>query len=118
MDRFYNCTSVQRNILTIMYSYLGFNEVTSFEEFISFMFKNAKFSISFTNVVNHTLAHIVKSFESVYPQYHNNYIKYFWLNESNMIEHMKAGSSIEYDPKGLIRFFVKNNFDSLVATKI
>lgn len=118
MDRYDNCSQSQKDILNRIFVYFGFNEVTSFEDFIYFMFKNAKYSISFVNIVNHTLAHIVKSFEALYPNYKGKYIKYFWLEENNMMCHMETGSSIEYDPKGLIRLFVKSNFSSLKSTKI
>lgn len=118
MERYYSCSEYQKEILTKLYEYLGFSEVTSFEDYISFMFKNAKVNITFEHIVNHTLAHIVTGFWELYPQYKkSNYIKYMWLSESNMLDHMIIGSTIEYDSKGMLRNFVVNNYSKLVATK-
>lgn len=117
MERYEACSELQKKILDELYVYLGFNEITSFENFIKFVFYNARSGINFECVVNHTLAHIVKSFNIKHPEYDKNYMKYFWLNTNDMLEHMKVGSNIEYDPKGVLRHFVKENFDYLSATK-
>lgn len=117
-NEIYNkCTQKQKDILDRMFWYLGFNEVSSFDEFIDFMFKNARYSIAFEHIINHSIAHVVKSFWNSYPEYRDGYIKYFWLKEDDMISHMSAGSDIELDPKGLVRHFVKNNFKSIVQSK-
>jgi hypothetical protein len=118
MDRYKACSESQKEILDKLFWYLGFNEVTTFENYIEFMFKNAKSSVEFVHVVNHTLQHIVTNFWDAYPIYHkNNYIKFLWLNEKDMMNHMCAGSEIDFDPKGLLRLFVINNFKKLVDTK-
>lgn len=119
MERYNSCTPQQKEILDKLYWYLGFNEVCSFENYIEFMFKNAKSSVEFVHVVNHTLKHIVTNFWSQYPAYHKSqYIKFLWLNERDMMSHMCTGSELDYDPKGLLRLFVINNFNRLRDTKL
>ena len=119
MERYNACSSSQKEILDKLFWYLGFNEVTSFEGYIEFMFKNAKSSVSFVHIVNHTLKHIVTNFWNQYPLYHKtNYIRFLWLNENDMMNHMCTGSEIDYDPKGLLRLFVINNFNKLKETKL
>jgi len=119
MERYKLCNALQKEILDKLYEYLGFNEVASFEDYIDFMFFNAKTGVSFDHIVNHTLEHIVKSFWKAYPEYRENkYIRHFWIKQNDFMKHLKTGDPDEYDPKGLIRFFVKENFKRLVATKI
>ena len=118
MERYNKCNALQKQILDKLYEYLGFNEIVSFEEYLNFMFLNAKSGVGFDHIVNHTLEHIVKSFWKDYPQYReNNYIRHFWIKQNDFMSHLAAGSADEYDPKGLIRYFVKENFNKLVATK-
>jgi len=118
MERYNKCDTMQKKILDVLYEYLGFNEIVSFEEYIDFMFLNAKSGVGFSHIVNHTLEHIVKSFWVDYPQYRDNkYIKYFWIKQYDFLNHFKTGSDVEYDPKGILRAFVKDNFKKLVATK-
>lgn len=117
MERYNNCTLVQRQILDRLYDYLGFNEACTFEEFINFIFFNARVTISYEAALNHTLAHIVMTFRK-YNSNYQNYIKYMWIKSEDAIKHMTVGSDIEYDPKGLIRLFVKENFKLLVDTKV
>lgn len=117
MDRYNQCNNYQKKILDTLYVYLGFNEVASFEEYIKYMFFNTKDGIVFIHVLNHTLAHIATLFKQDFPEYKDNYIQYLWLEERNAISHFSTGSDIEYDPKGLLRYYVKNHFRKLVATK-
>lgn len=119
MERYEACTSLQKEILDRLYEYLGFNEITSFGNFIVFMFKNAKQPITFEHIINHSIKHIVISFWKSFPQYSKgNYIKYLWLSEKNMLNHFSPGSPTEFDPKGLVRLFVKDNFNSLLESKL
>ena len=119
MERYTACSSYQKEILDKLFWYLGFNEVTSFEDYIEYIFKNARVSVDFIHILNHAIAHIVQSFWSVYPEYHkSNYIKFMWLEEKDMIDHMCAGSPIDFDPKGLLRLFVINNFKKFNETKL
>ena len=119
MERYNNCSSAQKEILNRLYEYLGFNEIVSFEEFIDFIFLNAKYGIAFEHTVNHTLEHIIRSMWIDYPNYYEEkYIKHFWITQDEFMKCMAVGSDDEYDPKGIVRFYVKENFKKLVATKI
>ena len=62
------------------------------------------------------LANIMRSFKSSHPEY-IDYIKYFWLDQKKMLEHMKVGSNIEYDPKGIIRAYIKENITSILSKR-
>ena len=117
MERYKKCTQLQKQILDRLYNYLGFNEVATFDEYVEFVFSNARTYVDFESILNYMLKHIVMSFWKAYPQYTNSYIQYFWLKTDHMLEHMNVGSDAEYDPKGLIRLFVKSNFKQLVTTK-
>lgn len=117
MERYNSCTSVEKHCLDRLYEYLGFNEIVSFEEYLSFMFLNAKVYVSFPHIFNHTIKHIVTSFWESYPEYKNNYIKTFWIKPDEIDKFVEVGSANEFDPKGLVRFFIKSNFKRLVATK-
>ena len=118
MERYDMCDKEQKEILDKIFWYLGFNEVTTFEKYIDFIFYNTKQGIRFDHIINHVLEHIVKSFWKDFPEYYvNNYIRYFWIKQNDFSKHLETGSSDEYDPKGLIRLYVKNNFDKLVKTK-
>lgn len=116
MERYESCSDTQKKILNEMYVYLGFNEASTFEEFIEFIFTNTRSGISFENIVNHALANVMRSFKSSHPEY-IDYIKYFWLMQDKMLDHMKVGSPIEYDPKGIIRLYIKENFKSLLRKR-
>ena len=111
MERYELCTELQKKILDRLYVYLGFNEVTSFEKYIEFMFKNAKEGICFDSIFNHTLAHVATKCLAENPQFKKNYIKYFWLKPEDALEHFTTGSDIEYDPVGLFRKYVKEKFN-------
>ena len=111
MERYNKCTQLQKEILDSMYMQLGFNEVMSFNDFVSFIFKDATTNIKFENILNHVLSNVVKLFWNKYPEYKNNYIKFLWLRESRAKEHFKVGSSIEFDPKGVLRYFIKENYN-------
>lgn len=117
MERYELCTDRQKEILNVLYNYLGFNEVATFEEFIEFVFKGVRLGIEFDNMINRAMEHIVLSFYRDYPEYTNNYVKYIWLNSNTIMNHMKVGVKEEYDPKGLIQFYIKNNFKNLLRTK-
>ena len=117
MHRYDICEQNEKEALHRLYDYLGFNEVTSFNNFLEFFFAKTKITITFEQVFNHFLKHIVTSFWADYPRYRSNYIKMFWIKPKDYIESMTVGSNIEYDPKGIIRLFVKNNYDKLVNTK-
>lgn len=116
MERYEQCTELQKKILDEMYIYFGFNEVITFEDFLDFFFTNTRSGISFENIVNHSLANIMRSFKSSHPEY-IDYIKYFWLDQKKMLEHMKVGSNIEYDPKGIIRAYIKENITSVLSKR-
>ena len=119
MERYNKCNSAQKEILNKMYEYFGFNEVASFDEFIDFIFLNAKSGLTFDHIINHTLEHIVKSFWSTYPEYlREKYIKHFWIKQNEFLNVMTVGSEKEFDPKGLVRFYIKENFKKLVSTKL
>lgn len=116
MERYNSCTDSQKEILNKLYWYLGFNEATTFDVYIQFIFKNVKQNTSFEHLINHVLAHIVTNFWHVYPQYRHGYIKYNWINENDFIKYTTPGKG-DYDPKGLLRLYVKNNFKYLLETK-
>lgn len=117
MERFNRCSQAEKEALEIMFEYLGFNEVTTFEKYIDFMFLNAKENITFPHVFNHTLKHIVMSFWDAHPEYRNSYIKTFWIKPEDIKKYTDVGSKLEYDPKGMLRFYVKENFNCLYNTK-
>ena len=115
--RYTRCSAVEKDALDRLYVYLGFNEIVSMQEYLDFMFKNAKENIAFPHILNHTLKHIVTSFWNDYPEYRGNYISIFWVNPEDVKVCTETGCKNEYDPKGLIRHYVKNNFKKLYATK-
>lgn len=118
MERYKACSPSQKEILDKLFWYLGFNEATSFECYIEYIFKNARQSVDFVHIINHAIAHIVKNFWKAYPEYHhNNYIKFLWLNEKDIMNHMHTGSPVDFDPKGLLRLYIINNFKKLNETK-
>ena len=117
MERYNKCNSVEKKALDRLYEYLGFNEIVSFDEFLNFVFMNAKGTIPFVQVFNHTLKHIITSFWDAYPEYKNNYIKTFWIKPEDFYSYTEPGSELDYDPKGVVRHFVKENYNKLVATK-
>lgn len=115
MERYNSCSTLQKKVLDEMYVYLGFNERLSFEDFIKFMFYNSTANISFDNIINHTLSLIVKSFWSAYPEYKHNYIKYLWLRTEDMLDHFKVGAKKEYDPKGVLRYYIVNCYQFILS---
>lgn len=117
MERYNLCKPNERKILDNLYNYLGFSDIISFDRFIDFMFANTKGTIPFVQVLNHTLKHIVTSFWEAYPEYKNNYIKTFWIKLDEFDSYVEVGNPLEYDPKGILRYFVKNNFNKLSCTK-
>lgn len=118
IDRYNLCDQQQKEILDRLYWYLGFNEIIPFDKYINFIFFNTKSGIAFDHVINHTLEHIVKSFWKDYPEYYNsNYIKHFWISQDKLMKCTSTGDPDEFDPKGLIRFYIKNNFNKLATTK-
>lgn len=117
MERYNQCKQYEKKALDRLYEYLGFNEIISFDEFLGFVFKNAKGTIPFMQVFNHTLKHIVTSFWEAYPEYRNNYIKVFWIKPEEFDRYTEVGSKIEYDPKGVLRHFVKESYRKLFSTK-
>lgn len=119
MGRYNLLTDNQKSIMTRLYGYLGFNEVVSYDKYLELMFKNVKSTVNFEHMINHNLQHVVKSFWETNPSYRvNNYIKHFWLSEKDILKHLEVGSDIEFDPKGVIRLFVKDNFNTLFSTKV
>lgn len=110
MERYNKCSQIQKEILDTMYVYLGFNEIMPFDKFIEFMFNNATTHIKFENVLNHTVSQVVKALWAKYPEYRDNYIKYMWLRTERCLEHFKVGSDIEFDPKGVLRLFIKEQY--------
>lgn len=117
MERYNSCNNIEKHALDVLYNYLGFNDIVSFEEYIDFMFLNAKGCITFAHIFNHSIKHIVMSFWESYPEYKGNYIKTFWIKPEEIDRYVEVGSKDEFDPKGVLRFFVKNSFKRLVATK-
>lgn len=117
MERYNICSKSEKKALDRMYEYFGFNEIVSFEEFLNYFFTNAKGTIPFAQVFNHTLKHIVTSFWDAYPEYRNNYIKTFWIKPEEFGRYTETGSALDFDPKGVVRHFVKESFRKLAATK-
>lgn len=113
MERYNRCTQIQKEILDAMYIYLGFNEIMTLSEFVYFIFKDATTNIKFENVLNHALSQIVKAFWIKYPEYKNNYIKFLWLRTERCLDHFKVGSEIEFDPKGVLRYFIKETYKTV-----
>lgn len=118
LDRYNKCSQIEKKSLDILYEYLGFNEIVSLEQYLEFMYKNAKENISFDHILNHTLKHIVISFWNDNPEYKNSYVTAFWINPCDIEKYTKVGSSVEYDPKGLLRHYVKHNFRKLYDSKL
>lgn len=116
MERYDKCSDYQKQVLTRLYEYLGFNEIISYNEFLVFVFYNTRGGITFEHMINHLFMHIVLSFVRANPQY-NKYVPRNWYKEREFMECMKVGSDIELDKKGVIRLFVKNNYITLVTTK-
>ena len=112
-----NIKEYELDALNRLYEYLGFNEVTSFDDYIEFVFKCSTRDTCFEHTLNNMLRHIVTSFWNDNSEYKNSYIKTFWLNVCDVKLHTTVGSDIEYDPKGLVRYYVKNNFKKLCDTR-
>lgn len=117
MFTFDRCKPDQLQILEKLHVYLGFNESSSFDEFVEFMFRPVKVYQSFEQVINDNIKFIIEHFWVVCPFYRKNYIKFFWLKEQDMIDHFSVGSKNEYDPKGVVRLFVKEHFKEVSARK-
>ena len=115
MDRYLLCDSRQKKILDRIYEYLGFNEILSFEEYLEYIFKGVKSGTSFSNMLNKNFEHIVFYFRKDYPEYED--FQCYWLTEENALDHMKVGEKEEYDPKGLLRYYVKKEFKKLNKLK-
>ena len=116
MDRYTLCSNAQRKILDRIYEYLGFNEIISFEEYLQYFFMNVKDGTNFDHMLNRNFDHIISSFKNDHPEY-ADFVCY-WLTEQDALDHMKIGSKEEYDPKGLIRLYVKKAYRKLNKTKI
>jgi hypothetical protein len=117
IERYNKCNIVEKAALDKMYEYLGFNEIVSFEEYLEYMFKNTKENISFNHMFNHAIKHIVETFWVDYPDYKkNNYIKVFWIRPEDIAKYTAVGSKDDFDPKGVLRHYVKNNFRKLIDT--
>lgn len=116
MERYNKLNELQKQILNKLYVYLGFNEVSSFEEYVKYIFLNVRKGVSFAHAVNHALAHIDLLLKTSRPEY-THYVKYTWMKEHDMLEHLSVGSNIEYDPKGILRYFVKNSYQLILKTK-
>jgi hypothetical protein len=118
MERYNLCKQYEKEALDRLYEYLGFNEIISFEEFLDFVFMNAKGTIPFAQIFNFTLRHIVTSFWLAYPEYKTGYIKTFWINPEEFVDkYTKVGTPLDFDSKGLLKYFVKTNYKELVKTK-
>src|SRR5574344_789591 len=100
MERYNLCNKNEKKVLNTVYEYLGFNEVASFDEFLNFFFTNAIGTISFNQIFNHVLKHIVTSLWEDYPEYKNTHIKVFWITSDDIDTYMKPGKELSYDPKG------------------
>lgn len=116
MDRYNLCNTQQKKILDRIYEYLGFNEVVSFEEYLQYFFLNVKSGTNFDHMLNRNFDHIISSFKKDYQEY-RDFVCY-WLTEQNALSYMTVGSKEEYDPKGLLRFYVKKAYKKLSNTKI
>jgi hypothetical protein len=115
MDRYNLCTPLQKQIIDRIYQYLGFNEVASFEDYLQLFFKNTRTGITFNNILNNNFMNITNLFKRYNPEYDK--FKCYWLCESNALKHFEVGNEEEYDPKGLLRFFVKTHFNQLYQAK-
>ena len=116
MDRYNLCNSRQKKILDRIYEYLGFNEIVSFEEYLQYFFMNVKDGTSFDHMLNRNFDHIISSFKKDDPEYED--LVCYWLTEQDALDHMKTGEKEDYDPKGLLRFYVKKAYRKLSRTKI
>jgi hypothetical protein len=116
MERYNLCNAYEKKALDSIYEYLGFNEVVSFEVFLDFVFYNSVGTISFNQIFNRMLKHIVTSFWEDHPEYNNTYIKIFWINPIDIDDYTKPGKELSYDPKGILRSYVKSNFKKLART--
>lgn len=115
MDRYEACTQKQKEVLDKIFWYLGFNEATSFEWYIEYIFKGVKSWTDFWQMLNRNFDYIVTSFRKKYPEYRD--FKCYWLTEDNIDQHLCVGSKVDYDPKGLLRYFVRTNFAELNSKK-
>jgi hypothetical protein len=116
MDRYLLCDSRQQKILDRIYEYLGFNEILSFEDYLKYIFKGVKSGTGFSNMLNKNFEHIIFYFIKDFPEYED--LQCYWLTEENALDHMKVGEKEEYDPKGLLRYYVKKEFKKLNKSKI
>lgn len=117
-DRYNKYSELEKTALKRLYEYLGFNEIVSFNEYLEYIFLNAKDKIKFDNILNHSIKHIVTSFWNDYPKYKaNNYIKIFWIDYKQINKFTEVGGKLELDPLGLLRHYVKTNFKKLMASK-
>lgn len=116
MDRYDLCNNRQKKILDKIYEYLGFNEIISFEEYLQYFFLNVKSGTNFDHALNRNFDHIISSFKKDFPYYRD--FRCYWLTEQNALDHMKTGEKEDYDPKGVLRFYVKKYYTKLSKTKI
>lgn len=118
MERYNSCTTAQKNILSKMYEYFGFNEVISFEDFIEFVFFNSKQNIVFYHIASHTIEHIIRCFWKEYPEYlRDKYIKTIWIDPKKFINSLTVGDKTEIDPKGIVRAFVRKHYKHVIDSK-
>lgn len=117
MDRYLRCTKTQQAIITRLYEYLGFSEVTTFESFLNYFYYNAKGNIIFAHVLNKFLERLVTKMWVEFPEYKRGYITTFWVNENEALELLTVGNKREYDPKGVIRVFVLSFFNTKIKSE-
>lgn len=115
MDRYEALTQKQKEILNKLFWYLGFNEATDFEGYIKYFFKGVKERTKFDHMLNRNFDYIVREFIKKFPEYKN--FKCYWVTEDNADKHICVGSDVDYDPKGVLRYFVKMNFKDLSDRK-
>lgn len=115
MDRYELLSKKQKEILDKLFWYLGFNEATDFEGYVNYFFKGVKERTMFVHMLNRNIDFIVREFTNKFPEYKN--FKCYWLTEENFDKHVCVGSEVDYDPKGLLRYFVRNNFQELNKKK-
>lgn len=117
MDRYNKLADYEKTALDRLYIYLGFNEVASFEKYLEYIFQNAKESIKFIYIFNQAIKNIIVAFWSKYPEYKKGYISTLWIDPKDIMKYTECGSKYDLDPRGVIRDFVKHNFNMLVRIK-
>ena len=116
MDRYEMLSQRQRSILDKIYWYLGFNELITFEQYIEYIFRGVKSGTDFALMLNRNMDFIITMMKEKWEDY--RYFTCYWLTEDTALGHFEVGGKEEYDPKGVLKMFIKKHFKDLNRVKI